>query len=98
MPWQRKWQPTPVFLPGESHLQRSRADYSPWVTRVGHNLATKPPLPRRVIAILPRASLWASLVAQLVKNPPAVQETWVRSLGWEDSLEKGTTTRSSVLA
>ena len=32
---------------------------------------------------------WASLLAQLVKNPPAMQETWVRSLGWEDSLEKG---------
>ena len=31
----------------------------------------------------------ASLVAQLVKNPPAVQETWVQSLGWEDPLEKG---------
>ena len=33
--------------------------------------------------------LWASLVAQMVKNPPAVQETWVWSLGWEDPLEKG---------
>ena len=33
---------------------------------------------------------WASLVAQLVKNLPAMQETWVRSLGWEDPLEKGT--------
>ena len=32
---------------------------------------------------------WASLVAQLVKNPPAMQETWVRSLGWEDPLKKG---------
>ena len=32
---------------------------------------------------------WASLVAQLVKNPPAVRETWVQSLGWEDPLEKG---------
>ena len=32
---------------------------------------------------------WASLVAQLVKNPHAMQETWVRSLGWEDALEKG---------
>ena len=32
---------------------------------------------------------WASLVAQLVKNPPAMRETWVRSLGWEDPLEKG---------
>ena len=41
---------------------------------------------------------WASLVAQLVKNPPAMQETWVRSLGWEDPLEKGKATHSSVLA
>ena len=40
----------------------------------------------------------ASLVAQLVKNPPAIQETWVWSLGWEDSLEKGKATRSSSLA
>ena len=32
---------------------------------------------------------WASLVAQLVKNPPAIWEIWVRSLGWEDPLEKG---------
>ena len=36
----------------------------------------------------------ASLVAQLVKRPPAMQETWVRSLGWEDSLEKGKATHS----
>ena len=36
----------------------------------------------------------AFLVAQLVKNPPAVWETWVRSLGWEDPVEKGKTTRS----
>ena len=44
--------------------------------------------------------LWysqASLVAQLVKNPPAMQETWVWSLGWEDPLEKGMTTHSSIL-
>ena len=40
----------------------------------------------------------ASLVAQLVKNPPTVQETWVRSLGWENSLEKGKVTHSSILA
>ena len=42
--------------------------------------------------------IWASLVAQLVKNPPAMQETWVQSLGWEDPLEKGTDTHSSILA
>jgi len=41
---------------------------------------------------------WVSLVAQLVKNLPAVLETWVRSLGWEDSLEKGRATNSSILA
>ena len=40
----------------------------------------------------------ASLVAQLVKNPPAIRETWVRSLGWEDPLEKGKATHSSILA
>ena len=38
-----------------------------------------------------------SLVAQLVKNPPAMQETWVRPLGWEDPLEKEKATHSSIL-
>ena len=42
--------------------------------------------------------LWASLVAQSVKNLPAVQETWVQSLGWEDPLEKEMATHSSILA
>ena len=41
---------------------------------------------------------WASLVAQLVKNPPTIQETWVRFLGWEDPLEKGKAPHSSILA
>ena len=41
---------------------------------------------------------WASLVAQLVKNPPAMQETWVLSLGCEDPLEKGMVTHSRILA
>ena len=40
---------------------------------------------------------WASLVAQLVKNPPAMPETWVLSLGWEDPLEKGKATHSSIV-
>ena len=40
----------------------------------------------------------ASLVAQLVKNPPAMRETWVQSLGWEDPLEKEMATHSSILA
>ena len=37
IPWRRKWQPTPVFLPGKSHGQRSLADYSPW----GHKSQTQ---------------------------------------------------------
>ena len=42
---------------------------------------------------------WTSLVAQMVKNPPAMWETWVRSLGWEDPwVEKGMATHSSILA
>ena len=40
----------------------------------------------------------ASLAAQMVKNPPAMWETWLRSLGWEDPLEEGTATHSSILA
>ena len=44
------------------------------------------------------SSYWASLVVQLVKNPPAMQETWVQSLTWEDPLEKGKVTHSSILA
>ena len=39
-----------------------------------------------------------SLIAHLVKNPPAMPETWVRSLGWKDPLEKGTATHFSILA
>ena len=41
---------------------------------------------------------WASLVAQTVKNPPAMWETWVQFLGWEDPLEKEMATHSSILA
>ena len=42
--------------------------------------------------------IWASLVAQMVKNLPAMRETWVRSLGWENPLEEGMVTHSSILA
>ena len=40
----------------------------------------------------------ASMVAQLVKNPPAMRETWFQPLGWEDPLEKEAATQSSILA
>ena len=48
--------------------------------------------------VYPLQYSWASLLIQLVKNLPAMQETWVRSLGWEDSLEEGMTTHPSILA
>ena len=41
---------------------------------------------------------WESLVAETVKNPPAIWETWVQSLGWEDRLEEGVAAHSSILA
>ena len=41
---------------------------------------------------------WTSLVAQMIKYPLAMQETWVQSLGWEDPLEEGIATHSSILA
>ena len=47
---------------------------------------------------LPTEYLWDSPVAQTVKNPPAMRETWVQSLGWEDPLEEGMATHSSILA
>ena len=46
----------------------------------------------------PLQYFWASLMAQLGKNLPAVHETWVQSLNWEDPLEKGKATHSSTLA
>ena len=51
-----------------------------------------------VSSVNPLQYYCAALVAQLVENPPAMQETWVRSLGWEDPLEKGKATHSSILA
>ena len=48
--------------------------------------------------ISPIVLWWVSLVAQMVKNLPAPQETWVQSLGREDPLEKGMTNHSSILA
>ena len=41
---------------------------------------------------------WASLVAQMVKNLPAMRETWVQALVWKDPLEKGMVTHASILA
>ena len=45
-----------------------------------------------------KSDILTSLMAQMVKNLPTTQETWVQSLGWEDPLEKGKATHSSILA
>ena len=47
---------------------------------------------------VPHRLTGAFLVVQVVKNPPAMRESWVQSLGWEDPLEKGMATHSSILA
>ena len=65
-------------------------------------------LSRFVIAFLPRSKhllmswlyiyVYFLIAIKMVKNPPVMQETWVRSLGWEDPLEKGKAAHSSILA
>ena len=56
IPWKRKWQPTPVFLPGKCHGQRSLASYSPWGHRVKHNLVSEHSQMDLEIIILSEAS------------------------------------------
>ena len=48
--------------------------------------------------VYPLQYSWASLVAQMVKNPPAARKIWVRSLGWKDPLEEGMAIHSTILA
>ena len=113
IPWRRVWQPTPVFLPGEFHGQRSLAGYSqfcsqlgglilcvnligPWGAQIfGQTLNLDVSVRVFLIGV---KQIGASLVAQTVMNPPAVWETWVRSLGQEDPLEEGVATHSNILA
>ena len=85
-----------MFLPGESHGQQRLQ----WATV--HRLATSQTRLKQFASSSMRYLcsylLFFSLVAQLVKNLPALRETQVRSLGWEDPLEKGMATHSSILA
>ena len=62
------------------------------------NIVDESELPSQAVMVFSWSSKkWASLIAQLVKNPPAMQETPVQFLGWEDPLEKGIATHSSFL-
>ena len=147
MPWRRAQQPTTVFLPGESHGQRTPVVYSPWGHKaldmtestdmcmhttlllqcllikelwrdfpgslgfpdssVGKESACNAGDPGLIPGSgrstreglgYPHQYSWASFVAQLVKNPPAIYGTWVQSLEWEELLEERTATHSSILA
>ena len=89
IPWRREQQPTPVFLPGKSHGQRSLVGYSPRVTKSRTRL-------KRLSSSSSRA-FWASLVAESKESACNAGDLgWI--LGWEDPLEKGTATHSSILA
>ena len=72
-----------------SHTSSAPVTLAPHASPCGPNLLSLCSCPLVVMA---------SLVAQLVKNPRAMRETWVQSLGWEDLLEKGKATHSSILA
>ena len=74
--------PLPATVPSQHHLGRATWPGSVTLRLLSSSLS----------------KMRASLVAQLVKNPPAMQETWVQSLGWEDPLEKGKAPHSSSLA
>ena len=82
MHWRRKWQPTPVFLPGESQG---------WGSLVGCHLWGRTESDTTEVT-------QQHQIAKMVKNLPAMQETWIQPLGQEDSLEKEMATHSSVLA
>ena len=88
IPWRRDRLPTPVFLgfSGGSGGKESACNAG--------DLNSIPGLGRSPAERIgyPLQYSWASLVAQVVKNPPAMQEAWVQSLGWEDPLEEGMAT------
>ena len=81
IPWRRKWQPSPVFLPGKSHGQRSLAGYSPWSCK---ELDMTNKLTHTHTEGFPSGASGKELPCQSRRH-----ETWVRSLGQEDPLEKG---------
>ena len=71
IPWRREWLPTPVFLPGEFHGERSLVAYSPWGCKESD---TTRQLTLGYVRMKNTRGIWASQVAQWVKNPPAMQE------------------------
>ena len=85
-------------LPGSSVHGISQTRTLEWVA-ISFSKGSSPPKDQTHVFCIGRKILyhWASLVAQLVKNPPVMQETLVLFLGQEDPLEKGMATRSNIL-
>ena len=100
IPWRRAWQPTPVFSPGESHGERSLAGDIQYIglLRVRHNWHDLAHMMYLQDKLLCYFKLWTSLVTQMIKDLPEIQETRFRSLGQEDPPEKGMATHPSILA
>ena len=92
--WRRDRLPTPVFMgiPGGSAEKESACNAGDPGSIPGLGGSAEEGIG------YPLQYSWASLVAQLVKTLPAMRETWVQSLGWEDTLEKGKATHSTILA
>ena len=84
MPWRRERLTSAVFWPGECH-----GLYSPWGHKELDTTEVTAHRTKFTTVTIFKCTVWASLIAQLVKNPPAMQETPVRFLGQEDPLEKG---------
>ena len=84
IPWRRAWEPTLAFFPGKYPGPRSLVGYSPWCCKESD--------------LTERLSHTCKAYTQRLKHLPAMLETWVRSLGREDSLEKEMATHPSILA
>ena len=93
-PWRRDRQTTPVFLgfPGGSEGKESTCNVGDPGSIPGMGRSSGEGIG------YPLQYSWAFLVAQTVKNLPAMQEAWVQCLGWEDPLEEGMATHSTILA
>ena len=94
-PWPSTAQVGAAAVPAEAELGSSGAGWAPWVGPGKPNLPLGGP---GVLGLSPFVGPpgWASLVAQLVKNLPAMQENQVQALGWEDPLKKEMATHSST--
>ena len=98
--WNRKWQPTPVLLPAEFDGQRSLMGFSPWGHKAQDMTEHSTQRAGWEEKGLSEKNIYyvISLVAQMVKHLSTTWETRIRALGWEDPLEKGMATQSSILA